>query len=87
MKYIIYIMLMFSATSYAQTDSIRVIEYRTEPVYYLIYDNTDFLIYGKLEVGARLTTGRKFLEEFATEEDLKNRVDKLKWEGYYEANK
>jgi hypothetical protein len=88
MRYLIYIAILFSGLSAnAQVDSTKVVENHVEPVYYLIYDNEEFLIFGQIKVGARLATGRNFLEQFATEEELEDRVDELKWEGYYEGNK
>lgn len=63
----------------------KIIENRE--VYYLIYDTEEFLIFGKLESGARLATGREHLEEFQTEAQLESRVDEIKGEGFYQENK
>lgn len=65
----------------------HVIENKTHDVYYLIYDDEEFLIFGKLDPGARLATGRENLEQFDTEEELEERVDEIKGVGYYLENK
>ena len=57
----------------------------TEAQYWCAY-STDLTVFhiGKLEVGQVLSTGQPNLESFATEAELRTRIDELKGEGWYD---
>jgi len=87
MKYITILLIFFSTSVFGQFSEPKLIENQPDTVWYSIYDTEEFLIFGSLPPQRRLATGRKYLEQYATEEELKLRVDSIKNEGFYEENK
>lgn len=87
MRYITILLILFSISVFGQFSGPKLIENQPDTVWYLIYDTEEFLIFGYLPPQRRLATGREYLEQYATEEELRLRVDAIKNEGYYEENK
>lgn len=55
-------------------------------VFWLAYsDDLEVVHFGRLEPGRRVDTGLDHFEAFNTENELEDRVDELKGDGYYGA--
>ena len=62
------------------------IKYKDTDKYYWCAWGGDIVHFGKLESGQRVSTGQPNLENYATEAELKTKVDSLKSEDYYKEN-
>ena len=61
--------------------------YKTTLKRYYLIEREGVFDFGHVKKGNVLTTGKPFLLNYLTEDELKNKVDSIKGVGFYEASK